>query len=488
MKNGVRVVVDPSPGHFVSVGMFVNAGSRYETNLVKGCTHVLDKLGFHATRNVEGTSVESLMEKLGGNISCSTNRESIMYQAGVFNQDVGLAVKVLAATIVDPILTQETLTQVHDAVLYDVEQQHSKPETLLPELLHRVAFQEKTLGNPLWCEPDALEQMSLDKLLHYRNALFRPERVVVAGIGTTLKELEEYAEKELGDFNLPPVLPNISSATSNAFSMKSTGGNGITGEVKKWLLKPMATLTQSFSQQQQQAEDIAAAFPDNSFALYRGGSLTIAEPSQELSHLYLGFPGMGIKDDQVYALAVLQFLLGGGGSFSSGGPGKGMYSRIYTRLLNRYWWIEQCHALHNCYSDTGLFSISCAVHPQFASELPRVIAEELITLVEPGRINQTEFERAKNQLKSSLLMNLESRMVDLEDLGRQALIMNDEGRLGVQEMCDRIDQVTLPALQQVTLDMLRRSPITVVKYGQVEGLSNVERVFEKYGFQVCSHR
>jgi hypothetical protein len=38
----------------------------------------------------------------------------------------------------------------------------------------------------------------------------------------------------------------------------------------------------------------------------------------------------------IYALCVLQMLMGGGSSFSSGGPGKGMYSRLYSRVLNQH--------------------------------------------------------------------------------------------------------------------------------------------------------
>jgi processing peptidase subunit alpha len=49
----------------------------------------------------------------------------------------------------------------------------------------------------------------------------------------------------------------------------------------------------------------------------------------------------------------MQMLLGGGGSFSAGGPGKGMYSRLYTNVLNQYYRVDYCAGFHHCYADSG---------------------------------------------------------------------------------------------------------------------------------------
>lgn len=62
-------------------------------------------------------------------------------------------------------------------------------------------------------------------------------------------------------------------------------------------------------------------------------------------------------------------------------------------------------------------------------------------------LQPTEVNRAKNQLRSALLMNLESRMVELEDLGRQVQV---HGRkVGVNEMCAQIEALTVKDLRKV---------------------------------------
>ncbi|KAK7695064.1 hypothetical protein QCA50_002253 [Cerrena zonata] len=70
-----------------------------------------------------------------------------------------------------------------------------------------------------------------------------------------------------------------------------------------------------------------------------------------------------------------------------------------------------------------------------------------LSLLLYSQIPKTELMRAKNQLKSSLVMALESRSVEVEDLGRQVLVHNR--KVPVSEMCDKIDEVDQKAISRV---------------------------------------
>ncbi len=63
-------------------------------------------------------------------------------------------------------------------------------------------------------------------------------------------------------------------------------------------------------------------------------------------------------------MTVLTYLLGGGNSFSSGGPGKGMHSRLYTRVLNRHHWCSSCSAFSHTFNTSGLMGIQAACEPK----------------------------------------------------------------------------------------------------------------------------
>lgn len=93
-----------------------------------------------------------------------------------------------------------------------------------------------------------------------------------------------------------------------------------------------------------------------------------------------------------------------------------MYTRLYTNVLNRYHKVDYCAGFHHCYADSGLFGIAATVYPDFAPNVAEVIAHQLHSLTGPvhGGVNKSEFSRAKNMLKSTLVMALESRLTAVE--------------------------------------------------------------------------
>lgn len=127
-----------------------------------------------------------------------------------------------------------------------------------------------------------------------------------------------------------------------------------------------------------------------------------------------------------------------------------MYSRLYTNVLNQHGWVESCIAFNHSYTDSGLFGISASCNPARVKEMLDVMCRELQNLtLDKGyqALQPIEVNRAKNQLRSALLMNLESRMVELEDLGRQVQV---HGRkVGAKEMCAQIEALTVQDLRKV---------------------------------------
>ena len=128
-----------------------------------------------------------------------------------------------------------------------------------------------------------------------------------------------------------------------------------------------------------------------------------------------------------------------------------MYTRLYTHVLNRHHWMYSATAFNHAYNDTGLFCISASAPPEqltettqvtiFREALPclnnksnlynhmklhdsllQVILKEFARLTSKHDIHSEELDRAKKQLQSMLLMNLESRPVIFEDVARQVMM------------------------------------------------------------------
>ncbi|KAF9195175.1 Mitochondrial-processing peptidase subunit alpha [Haplosporangium sp. Z 767] len=475
LPNGVRVATEDSQGHFASLGVYVDAGSRYEDDSTRGVSHILDRLAFKSTKTRSSETMMADLEAAGGNVMCSSSRESIMYQSALLPQDLPKMLAIMADTIRNPAVTEDELEEQRVSAGHEIQEYWSKPEMILPELLHTVAYKDNTLGNPLLCPMDKLETMTTDNIKNYIKTWYRPERIVVSAVGADHDKVVDLTTQLFGDMAAPSESTGTESSSSSA-----------SGSTKGGLFKSL------FGKQESSSKVLVPDYNalSRQSAKYTGGTLLIEDDSQPFTHLFVGFEGLSIHDDDIYALATLQLLMGGGSSFSAGGPGKGMYSRLFSNVLNHYNWIESCMSFNHCYSDSGLFGISGSCYPGYETMLMEVIVRELELTTRTGRggIAQGELDRAKNQLRSSVLMNLESKMVQLEDLGRQVQVHGY--KVPVEELCSKIEKVTRQDMVRVARRVFGgqvatmtggSGEVTIVGQGLTKNLQGAEKVLEKYG-------
>ncbi|KAJ0964753.1 hypothetical protein J5N97_025891 [Dioscorea zingiberensis] len=170
-------------------------------------------------------------------------------------------------------------------------------------------------------------------------------------------------------------------------------------------------------------------------------------------------------------------LMGGGGSFSAGGPGKGMYSRLYRRVLNEFQQIESFSAFNSVYNNTGIFGIHATTGSDFVNKAVDLAARELLAVTSPGQVDQVELDRAKASTKSAVLMNLESRMVVSEDIGRQILTYGE--RKPIEHFLKVVDEVTLKDITSLT-EKIISSPLTMASWGDVLHVPSYESVSGKF--------
>lgn len=192
-------------------------------------------------------------------------------------------------------------------------------------------------------------------------------------------------------------------------------------------------------------------------AVYTGGSIPLSGDGP--GHVAMGFKGVSWSDEDLVPVCVLHTLLGGGGSFSSGGPGKGMYTRLFADILSRHGWVSSAVAFNHCYSDSGVFGIhaSCA-DPANLNNLIEVVGVQAGKMAGPATAE--ELNRAKAMTKSSLLMNLESRAVVCEDIGRQ--ILGSGKYVGATKLSAAIDKVDEGDIRRVAAKMLESKPSLVI--------------------------
>jgi mitochondrial-processing peptidase subunit alpha len=193
------VATEALPGHFSGIGVYIEAGSRFENAYLQGAGHITDRLAFKSTTKQTSDQMLESMEMLGGNIQCASSREAIMYQAATFNSAVPDTVALLAETIRDPLMTPEEINQQLETADYEITEIWAKPELILPELVHVAAYQNNTLGNPLLCPKERLSSINRNVLESYRKNFYLPERIVVAFAGVEHSRAVELTQKWFGD-------------------------------------------------------------------------------------------------------------------------------------------------------------------------------------------------------------------------------------------------------------------------------------------------
>jgi predicted Zn-dependent peptidase len=194
-------------------------------------------------------------------------------------------------------------------------------------------------------------------------------------------------------------------------------------------------------------------------ARYRGGDWR-EERDLEQVHLILGLRSIGFDDPDFHALSVLSTLLGGG-----------MSSRLFQEAREKRGLVYSIYTFPASYTDTGLFGIYAGTGETEATELVPLICRQLTEVV--GGVGDAELARARAQLKSGILMALESTSARCEQLARQLMVF---GRpIPVAETVARIDAVDAAAVDRVCRRLLE-SPPTLAALGPVSAVPDYESV------------
>ncbi|XP_020253228.1 mitochondrial-processing peptidase subunit alpha-like isoform X2 [Asparagus officinalis] len=423
LPNGLRIASEDASGPAACIGIFVDCGSVYESGEYIGVTHLLERLAFKSTKNRSHLQIIHDVEKTGGNLSTSASREQMGYSYDTLKTYLPQAIELLIDCVRNPLFLDDEVEEQLAQVKREVGEVTNDPQKFLFEALH-VSGYSGPLGNPLMAPESVLEKIdgSVIGKFHYEN--YTANRMVLSGYGVDHEHLLTIAEPLLYDLK-----------------------RGTAVEVPK--------------------------------STYIGGDFRHKADS-EMTHVALAFevPGGWHQEKYSTALTVLQTLMGGGGSFSAGGPGKGMHSRLYLRVLNAYREVQNFSAFCNINDDTGLFGIFLTTGSDFVEKAVDVAASELLAVATPGQVTELELLRAKNATKSAILTNLESRSICTEDIGRQILTYGCRNSL--EYFLEILDELTVDDLTMISQKMLS-SPLAMACMGDgIDRVPNYDSVSRRF--------
>ena len=251
------------------------------------------------------------MDKLGGQIFCSSSRETIMYQSSHFHKATPLAMSLIADTVSNASFLPEEIEAQRDAARYEIREVTAKPEMILPEIVHEVAFDGKGLGNPLLCPEERIDSVDEKTMRGFMKEWYRPDRMVIAGAGMQHEQLVELADKYFSSLKAPPAPAPLARTTTSTSTpaQQPSPSQFLPPAQSPSLYKSLTRAASSYLYPTSVTPPNPGTFFHNGG--YTGGHRFIQDTESEFNHLYLAFEGVGIHDDDVYTLATMQVLLGG---------------------------------------------------------------------------------------------------------------------------------------------------------------------------------
>jgi predicted Zn-dependent peptidase len=197
-------------------------------------------------------------------------------------------------------------------------------------------------------------------------------------------------------------------------------------------------------------------------ARFVGGS-HIETRDLEQVHVALALEGLPQRDPELFSLQVFASVLGGG-----------MSSRLFQEVREIRGLCYSIYAFHAPYSDTGMFGLYAGTDAADVPELMRVVIAELADA--SGSLTAAEVERAKVQMKASLLMALESSGARAEQLARQMFAW---GRpVPLEELVGRIEAVTVERASAAGRALLARGRPAISVLGPGPGLESAATIAE----------
>ncbi|MFL6214287.1 MAG: M16 family metallopeptidase [Blastocatellia bacterium] len=179
----------------------------------------------------------------------------------------------------------------------------------------------------------------------------------------------------------------------------------------------------------------------------------------EQAHLMMGTPCPSMMSDDRYAMHTLNVILGGG-----------MSSRLFQTIREDNGLAYAVYSGINAYTDAGYLSVYAATSPEQINEVIRLSISEFDHLKQEA-VADAELQRAKDQLKVSIMLGLESTSARMSNLARQEIFFGRQFTL--DEILERIDRVTATDVQRMAQEIFG-DQLAVTAIGQIESLDIIQ--------------
>mgnify|MGYP000300465092 CR=1 FL=1 len=203
--NGLRYAVmsNDTPSRTATLLMRIDAGSLDETDDTRGLAHFLEHMAFKGTSRRSALQIAEAIEDVGGYINAYTSREMTAYYARVLENDVPLALDVIADILLNPLFEQNEIEVERGVILQEIGQAHDTPDDVIFDWLQEEAYPGQALGRTILGPSERVKTFGKTDLSDFIGEHYGPDQMILSAAGAVNPdELLALAEKLFG--HLPP--------------------------------------------------------------------------------------------------------------------------------------------------------------------------------------------------------------------------------------------------------------------------------------------
>jgi predicted Zn-dependent peptidase len=410
LPNGLLVLTESMPHvRSVSMGAWIGSGSRDETVEINGVSHFVEHMVFKGTTSRSAKQIAREVDTIGGNLDAFTGKETVCFNIKVLDENVAPALDVLADLVLHPTFTPEELAREQGVILEEIKMDEDNPDYLVNEVFTQNFWKGDALGRPILGTKKTVSSFNQQIVFDYYASQFTPRNMVFSAAGN----LEHDA---------------FVAQVEQQFRSLSASGDVVLPKEPAPVATPHITLKRKKALEQVQ--------------------------------ICLGVEAPPVNDKDRYAIYMLNTMLGGG-----------MSSRLFQTIREDRGLAYSIYSEMSPFRDTGLLCVYAGTAVDKTQEVLELTLLELRRLKEET-VNVAELKRAKDQLKSNIVIGLESSSSRMANLARQQMYF---GRFfGVEEITAEIDAVTPDHVQALAQRLFRPEALALTLLGNL-GSMKIER-------------
>jgi predicted Zn-dependent peptidase len=401
--NGLTLITESMPHvRSVTIGVWLKRGSRHETPAQSGIAHFIEHMVFKGTKNRSAETIASEVDSIGGYMDAFTAKEYASFHLKVLDEHLPLAVDILGDIVRNPLFDPIEMTKEKKVIFEEINMVEDTPDDLVMELFSGAFWPDHPLGRPILGTKRSVSSFRRDDLATFFADVYHAGNILVAAAGN----LDHPATARLVERHFG-ALAGKPAPASRARAPKAA--------VKV---------------------------------------VTRAKKELEQVHLCLGAPAYPQAHAERFPAYVLNTVLGGS-----------MSSRLFQNVREKRGLVYSISSGFTSYSDAGNLTVYAGTSLDSVAEVVRLTIEEIRRL-KGDRIPETELRRAKDHLKGSLMLSLESTGSRMSHLARQELYFGKQ--FGLDEVLGSIEEVEADDVQRVA-DHIFSTSLTASVLGNLKG-------------------